>query len=313
MARTLNITAPAAQTESLLQDLQGVEGLLALEVYRGASVMPPGDVISLAVPNSCLNQVMRVLDQHKLGKAGGISLSSSSPAGYIPTQSSRSIERDNNQATWEEMEMTMSSDSNTSLNTLLVMFTAGALAVVGLTTNALHIVIGGMLLAPGFMPITRVALGVVTRHKSWYFGLIDFARGYLALMVGAAVMAMALMAFGYDPITTTTSYFTTEQKLIGYWSSVTTPSLLGSAVAAVAGALLVATKRSVFTSGVMIGLALVPTASVAAVAVIDLDFVLALKALIRFALDVVLVFVCSLAVFVWVRLHDHKRDIQLSL
>lgn len=312
MARTLNITAPAEQTESLLQELQNVEGLLQLELYRGASVVPPGDVISLAVPNTHLNQVMRLLDKHKLGEPGGISLSSSSPSGYIPTQSSRSIERDNNEASWEEMEMTISSDSNTSANTLLTMFAAGALAIVGITTNALHLVVGGMLLAPGFMPITRLALGIVARHKTWYFGLIDFVRGYLALMAGAVAMGLTLSAIGYDPVATRSSYYPIEQKLIDYWSGVTAASLLGSAAAAVAGALLVATRKSVFTSGVMIGLALVPTAAIAAMALVELNFALALKALLRFALDVALVFVCSLAMFAWARRYYHKRDIRLT-
>ncbi|NJK85467.1 MAG: hypothetical protein HC906_05360, partial [Bacteroidales bacterium] len=63
--------------------------------------------------------------------------------------SALTIERDNSEAIWEEILMTISKDSNTTNNTLILMFLSGCLAVMGLSTNSLHIVIAGMLIAPG--------------------------------------------------------------------------------------------------------------------------------------------------------------------
>ena len=254
---------------------------------------------------------MRLLDGFGLGREKGISLSSSEPDSYIPTKSAYWIQRDINEGSWEEMEMTISNDSNTSINTLLIMMVSGSLATIGIATNSLHIVIAGMLVVPGFMPITRMALGLIGKNKSWYFGGFDFLKGYLALLLGAALMAALLRAIGYSPLSGSSSYYVPDQELINYWTTITMPSLLASAVASIAGALLVATKRSVFTSGVMIGLALVPTAAIIAIGILGGDVELAQKALIRFVLDVVLVFIFSLAVFLWVRLVFHKRDIRL--
>lgn len=176
MARIVSITSSPDKTNVLLRDLNKIEGLLELQVFREVSIQPPGDLIKFAVPNSHLHEVMRMLDGYGLGQENGISLSTSEPESYIPTGSSRKIERDINEGSWEEMEMTISNDSNTSINTLLIMVVSGSLATIGVVTNSLHIVIGGMLVAPGFMPITRVALGLVSRHKAWYYGSWDFLK-----------------------------------------------------------------------------------------------------------------------------------------
>lgn len=311
MARIISVTSPADKTEALLEELKTVDGLLELQVFRDVSIDPPGDVIKFGIPNVLLPQIMRLLDKYQLGEKNGISLSSSDPDSYIPTSPSYNIERDINQASWEEMQMTISNDSNTSINTLIIMFISGSLATIGLATNALHIVIGGMLVAPGFMPVTRMSLGLIGKSKTWQYGGIDFLKGYLALIIGAMVTAVMLKAMGQNPLSPTADYYAMEKNLVTYWTTVTASSLLASAVASIAGALLVATKKSVFTSGVMIGLALVPTAAIVGVGIMAGDFELAQKAFIRFILDVMLVFIFSLVVFLWVRLYYLKRDIKL--
>ena len=311
MARTINITSPFEKTDKILQELKGVDGLLELQVFRSVSVEPPGDVIKLTTPNSHLNEVMRLLDGYHLGKKSGISLSTSEPASFIPTKSSYGIERDQNEASWEEMEMTISNDSNTSINTLIIMFFSGSLATIGVATNELHIVIGGMLIAPGFMPISRIALGLAGRNPLWHFGIFDFLRGYLVLIIGAALTSLLLGALGMNPIEGSPAYYAIEKDLIRYWTTITKFSLLASAAASIAGALLIATRKSVFTSGVMIGLALVPTAAIVGMGSIAGDFTLAGKALLRFSLDIGLVLVLSFLTFLWCRFYFHKRDIRM--
>ncbi|MBM3492617.1 MAG: hypothetical protein FJX68_19690 [Alphaproteobacteria bacterium] len=48
------------------------------------------------------------------------------------------------------MELVIGKNSNMTGNALLVMLAAGVLAAIGIATNALHIVIGAMLIAPGY-------------------------------------------------------------------------------------------------------------------------------------------------------------------
>ncbi len=311
MARIISVTSPYEKTDELIKELKEVEGLLELQVFRKVSVDPPGDVIKLAVPNTQMHKVMRIMDGYQLGKKGGLSLSSSEPDSYIPTKSSYRIERDNNEGSWEEMEMTISNDSNTSINTLAIMFISGSLSTIGIATNSLHIVIGGMLVAPGFMPITRMALGLIAKNKNWYYGGFDFLKGYLSLIIGATLTAVIVKSMGHNPLNASSGYYVVNKELLSYWSGVTMPSILASAVASIAGALLVATKKSVFTSGVMIGLALVPTAAIVGIGLLAGDYDLAGMAFLRFALDVAMVFGFSLIVFLWTKFYYHKRDISL--
>lgn len=290
-----------------------IQDLREVQVFRGVSVDPPGDLVRLTIPNARLNEAMRMLDGRGLGRPGGVSLTSSLPDSFVPTHSSHLLERDTGEGSWEEMEMTICEDSNTSSpNTLIIMFLSGALATVGLATNALHLVIAGMLVAPGFMPITRISLSLVARHRGWRYGCADFLKAYFALVVGAAVTAGLLSAFGRDPLAVSSSYYVQTDWLFQYWTTFSLPALLGSAFAATAGAALVATKRSVFTSGVMIGLALVPTAALTAIYLVTGDPASAAKAALRFAVDVALVFALSVGLFLWARFHFHQRDMNLS-
>ena len=167
-----------------------------------------------------------------------------------------------------------------------------------------------MLVAPGFMPIVRVALGQVTRRRLWQFALSDLLSGYASLIAGAASMTLLLL-LGQTPLPGADSYYVTEQKLVAYWTRFSAASLLASSVAAIAGALLIASNRSVFTSGVMIGLALVPTAAIVGMAAVSGQLQLALDALWRFLADVAIVLGFSLLVLTIDQRFVHKRPMRL--
>lgn len=191
------------------------------------------------------------------------------------------------------------------------MFIAGAVATIGIATNAMHTVIGAMLLAPGFMPITRVALGLIARHNTWRYGVSDFIKGYSALLLGAAVATLLLNGLGPEPLPGASSYYAPANKLSQYWSSFSASSILTSVFAGVAGGLLMAAKKSVLASGVMVALALVPSAALIAVGVVEGQFDLAQDAALRFLADVLIVFGCSLLVLGCNRLYSLKRNMQL--
>jgi hypothetical protein len=308
MPRIIEIVSPYEKTDALEKEINNVKGVLNLQMLRQASVQPPGDVLQVTIPNRHLQELMRVLDRSGLGQENGISLNSSQPGSVITTGLSYRIDRDSNEATWEEMEMIISKGSNANVNTLLIMAIAGSLAIAGIVTNTLHIVIGGMLVAPGFMPIIRIPLGLVARHEGWYRGLIDVLKGYGALISGAVLTTLAMQAMGYDVVAGATSYHVMDKKLLEYWTTIDGPGLLASAVSALAGAILLATNRSIFTSGVMIGLALVPAAALIGLALTVGHWELAGKAFLRFGLDVLLVLVIPLLFFYRERVRIHQRD-----
>lgn len=104
MARKIEITVSADRTDGLLGELKAIDDLIGLQVMRGASVCPVGDVVSLTVPNSSLQQVHRCLDRFGLGREANFSVSTSEPDSVISRSYSPRIDRDSALASWEEME-----------------------------------------------------------------------------------------------------------------------------------------------------------------------------------------------------------------
>lgn len=310
MSRVITITVPPLQTDTILREVEMLEGLIELHVQKGISVRPSGDLITVQITNRSLHELMRRLRKHGLGQPGGVSLTTSDPDSMISSGSNNKIDRDEQESTWEEMEMIFSKDSNPTLNMLGSMAVAGILATVGIATNALHLVIGGMLVAPGFMPIMRISLGIVTQNRKWHYGIIDTCKGYLVLLTGAAFTAMILKAIGKDALQGYISYYDTYQTLTSYWTTITPSSIMASAAAALAGGFLIASKKSVFTSGVMIGLALVPSAALVAIALVSWNTEIAGQAALRWMVDVGLVLVISILIFWWKEIEIHKRKMK---
>lgn len=127
MARLLKITVPEKYTNALLKELKDKDGLLSLEIHKNVSIIPPGDILTIQVTNTSLNNYMHILEKYHLGKEEGVSLSTSDPDSIITNQPDYRIEQDKQEAIWEEVEMVISKDSNMSLNILIMMVMAGAI------------------------------------------------------------------------------------------------------------------------------------------------------------------------------------------
>ncbi|MBW3567098.1 MAG: DUF389 domain-containing protein, partial [Proteobacteria bacterium] len=216
------------------------------------------------------------------------------------------ITKDSAEATWEEMELMIAREGNMTLNGMLLMAVAGVIASVGLMNSVLHLVVAAMVIAPGFEPVARVSLSLACGSGSWRRGFIDTGKGYSSLLAGAFLgAALVRLIQGSEP----GGSYLPAGVLLEYWSSITATSLLASAVAGAAGGVLIATNRSILTAGVMIALALIPTPAVVAIGVLDGDFDMAGRGLLRWIIEVVIVLVLTVLVFTWKRVHIQKRAI----
>jgi hypothetical protein len=313
MARRIDITVAPQDRDKLIADIKTLDNVINLQLLQGVSISPPGDVVSVTIPSKSLQELMRLLDQHGLGTKAGFSVTSSEPDSLVDANHSQQLDRDWIEASWEEMETIISKGSNANSMLLILVATAGVLAAVGIATNAIHVAIGGMLVAPGFMPLMRITLGFVCGCKMiWKKGVADVFLIYAVMIVAAALTALLLKAFGMDPLPGKADYYQLTKSLFSYWTTVTPVSIISSAAASLAGAVLIATKRSVFTSGVMIGLALVPSASIVGMALVTGDIAGAGNAALRWLTDVVLILGISYAFFMLIKQLRHKRNIAIS-
>lgn len=310
MPRSVQITVPSDRTDTLVAEIKNVSGLIGLSVQRGISVQPPGDVVSVEVSTPALQALMRLLDRQGLSTSAATSTRTSQPLSIVAASQAEVIAGDSSEATWEEMELTIARASNMSVNGLLLMASAGVIAVVGISTDALHLVIGAMVIAPGFEPISRIALGAVAGGGAWRRGLADSAKGYLVLALAAWLTALALRAIGVPPLGGEAAYLPAG-VLTSYWASITAPGLLASTVAGATGGLLIAANRSILTAGVMIALALIPAAALAGMALAVGDFALFGKAVLRLFIELLIVGVASAVVFAWKRARVQRRKMAL--
>jgi len=310
MPRTVQITLPEKNVEKIVQKVTPLEGLLGLRVHRGISLKPPGDVISLEITNNAIDELMQILDNEGALDHPGISISTAQPLSLLSNTSSKRITTDGSETTWEETLSTINQQSQMTVNNIISMFLAGFIAVLGIMTNTIHVVIGASLLAPGFGAISRVSLGLVTNHYTWKRGIKDIAIGYTSLIFGAAIASVVMQFMGKDVISGSSSYLPVG-VLLAYFTTISTESLLVSVLASIIGALLILSNRTILTAGVMIALALVPSATITAMGLVGGEHGMAAKAFGRLLLEIVLVALFTGLVFIVKRKIVFNRDMKM--
>ena len=63
MHRTIELTVPSAATPTVLQQLEDLEHVIGLSVERGASIKPPGDVVTVHTLNRGADDVLKIAEQ----------------------------------------------------------------------------------------------------------------------------------------------------------------------------------------------------------------------------------------------------------
>lgn len=299
MSRSIEISLPADQTKKAIAAFREIEGVIGLQVQPASSRVPEGDVISLSVTNEALHRIMEGMKDLGLRERDDVVIRSSEPLMLLRKNQNRSILRSSIESSWEEIESMIAKESNMTINGLLLMATAGFIAGIGVTTESIHLVIGAMAIAPGFLPIIRIVNGYLARMQSWRSGLTDLGLGYLALAAAAAAAALLMQIIGKDGLGDGSSTYLQDGSLIAFWTTITPEGIAVSAAGALAGVILLVCNRSVLTAGVMIALALIPTAALVGVGAASGDLSAMGAGLIRWLIDVAIVALASLVILGW--------------
>ncbi|MFC0679622.1 DUF389 domain-containing protein [Lysobacter korlensis] len=306
MPRTVEISLPGERTKELLDRLRTIKDVIGIRVQQGVSVKPPGDVVAVTLTDRSLPSLMELLDRLDLTTGNESSISTSRPDSIISRPDRIPISHDHSRASWEELESLLNHESAMSISSMANMAIAGAIAAIGILTNSLHVVIGAMVIAPGFDPVARISLGLISGCLAWHRGVIDTLKGYLALIAGAAIGTWAMALLGHTPSKPKSTYFS-GTALLDYWTGMTASSLLVSATAAIAGGILLVKMRSTLTSGVMIALALIPAATLIGMGAASGRLDLAGTGALRLVVEMVIVALMTLFVFALKRWRVEQR------
>lgn len=286
MHHTIELAVPTSATEELLDTLNALDGVIGLFVERGASIKPPGDMITVHALNRTVDDVLvmaRRAEEH-----GPTAVVTSGIDSMVVTGVQRAIEDDADESPWEEFERTLRHHGRISVNYLLLMALGGAIAVAGLVSppvpQALALAASAVL-APAFEPAAKLAVALVRR--SGYAiarSIVSLLVGYLTLAAAGAVAFLVLRGLGLaSPKTVATS------EGVHMVLDPTAADWLVGAGGAVAGLVIITSYRQAVLAGALIALALVPAAALVGAGVVSGDIASALGGLKRTAADMALV------------------------
>jgi hypothetical protein len=303
--RTIEMTVPLAATATALKQLEELEHVVGLSVERGASIKPPGDVLTIHTLNRGADDVLKIADHAR--RHGTVSVVTSEVASIIDPEHEHEISNDVDEGIWEEMEIGLRHQGRITPNYLALMALGGGIGAIGLVSEPVPqaiALVAASVIAPGFEPIAKIALGIVLHHKDvLQRGLTSMLSGYLVLMLAAAATFLLLRQAG----AVTVEEFVQNPEV----KRMADPMLkdtLQSAFAAAAGLIMIAAYRRSVIAGPLMALILIPAAAMAGIALAVGQPGLSLEGLARFGLDVLLIVVVgSLVLFVkQATIHRHR-------
>ena len=305
MHRTIRISLPARLTDPLVASLKPYPDVIGLSLERGGSLKPVGDVLTIDLLNQGSDEVLRHVALLCTGTE--YTITTAELASMIAPQRQEHIEQDSDEAVWEEMESGLSHNGRLTSNYICLMGIGGLVAAVGLVSEpvpqALSFVAAAVL-APGFDPLAKVALGLLHGKTPLVRkGLQNTLLGYTVLVLSAAVSFWIMQRTGAASV----ADFAENPEVI----ALTEPDakqLLMSLGGALAGGIMVASHRESFISGALMAMAFIHAAAMIGVGLATSQWAIARQGAERFGLDALLVIGGCYVVF-WLKqrfLHQRK-------
>ena len=102
MQRSIEISVPAAATDSVVGELEQVPAVISVSVNRGASIKPPGDVVTVHRLNRGADDVLKIAAGAQ--RHGSVSVSTAELESVIDPEHQDVVSDDTDETIWEEME-----------------------------------------------------------------------------------------------------------------------------------------------------------------------------------------------------------------
>lgn len=304
MHRTFTAAVPAAKTDALLQVVSRLESVLGVSVSRGASLKPPGDVVTLHVLNTGADDVLRAVAKHCEGETYVVT--SAEIASLIAPEHREEVEGDVDEAIWEEMQTGLRHQGRTTVNSATLMALGGVIAAVGLVSDPVPQVMAFMaaaVIAPGFEPVAKLSLALLLgRWHALWRGLRSTLLGYAVLMTSAALTFALMLVFGGTEM----SEFTGNREVANL-ANPTAKTILVSLAGALAGAVIVAAYRRSTIAGALMALAAIHTAAAVGLGLVCGRTDIVLEGLERLAIDLILIVGACWVVFASKQKLVHRR------
>lgn len=304
MHRTIELAVPASAAEAVIDALGALDGVIGLARHGGASVVPAGDVITVHALNRDVDEVMR--ETKRICGDRPFTVVTAEVASITDERNQDRIDRDVDEAIWEELETGLRHQGRLTHNFLLLMGLGGLIGAAGAFAEpSLGVVayVASAIITPGFEPLAKLPLGMVLgRWAVFRVGVIATVVGYAVLIAAAAVTWPLLNLLGTVPA----SAFL-EGDVLKHTLDPSPDVLAVSIAGAFAGVIILASYRRSVIAGALVAMRLIEAASVAGIAIGMGRFDIAADAFARLGLDVLFVLVAGVIVFGLKQLFVHRR------
>jgi hypothetical protein len=305
MHRTFQIQLPADKTPAVVADLLAMTHVIGLSVSPDSSRKPAGDTLMVQLLNKGADEILTAVNT-RCGDAPYLVTTSFTEA-MIEHKQADKLEDDADEAIWEEIESGMRHAGRISPNFGVLMALGGIMATVGILaipTRQVMPFVAAAIIAPGFEPVSGMALSVVLRR--WDV----LARAGLSTLVGYAILtaAAALTFWGLRALGAATEADFVNSEEVKHLTHPEAGDLLLSVCGALAGALIMSSFRKSVLAGALIAVVIINAAAMVGIGLAAGRFDLAGAGLSRFAQDVGLILAgCSL-VFWLKQQFFHQRE-----
>jgi len=257
---SLRVTVPAHLSDEVVAVLDADDYVTGLAVLRGASVKPPGDVVTADVAREGANPVIEALRDLGVHEEGTIRVEAVttwvSRAGLDAERRAPGASAD--AVVWTEVGNRAYEDSELNWTYLSFMALATLIAGIAIVLDSPILVIGAMVLGPEFGPIAAIGVALV-RKRGTLLGLATrtLVLGFVAGIAATVLAGLLARALGW----VTLEDIAGKRPATAFIYSPDRWSFLVAVIAAAAGVLSLTSARTGGLSGVFISVTTVPAAA----------------------------------------------------
>lgn len=302
---TIEIIVPPSYTDELMQKLKQLDEVISLTLLREGSHKPEGDVVTVHALNRGADEVMRLAEAAR--KEGQVSVTTSELTSIVDPDHAREVSNDVDEALWEEAETSLRHQSQITSNYLTLMALGGAIGSTAMvmeseTQQAISIV-AASIIAPGFEPLAKIAMGLgLRRWEVVRAGLTAAGVGYLTLVIAGALVFLVTLLSGLVTIEDFVGNSEVETLAYPSWRDI-----FVSACGAVAGVIMMLSYRLYLIPGALIALEIIESTALIGMALVAGRPELIYGGAVRLGLDILFIVGGGIVVVLLKQVLFHRR------
>jgi uncharacterized hydrophobic protein (TIGR00271 family) len=289
----LRLVSPPSCTDSVVNALVANDGVVSVELRRGAALKPEhGDIVVADVLRECANDLVdhiHGLDIEELGELSIIEIEATRSES-AHRASLRARGRSSDVIVWTLLETRVHQDGVPSIAFFCFMAVAALIATIGIIVDSSVLIVGAMVVGPEYGPLAAFAVAIYQgKRPTARKAFVVLIAGLVVAIATATLFALVFNALETDIVAPGSRFFT---------RFVTEPNIYSAIVAFAAGlvgVMAVGLGRSGALTGVVVSATTIPAAAAIGVNTADGTWDEAVRGALQLGINVLCLTLGSLA------------------